>query len=205
MKKVFGFLTNLMKVTYSLSSILILILSFNQLRKKQLKKQQEKYTAIVKQVEETLKGRNVNTEENVTQPLFIIGTAIAALAINPTPLQLKRMSLQEVKNLLIEVFGESIEFEDPFFETLFSKKVDKIVIGKFIQVLENLYQDQVVFKSNPIIIDSSTKILEVQVLKDWRLYVKRKGTGYTVCNIGHKNTQTKDIKKLKARYGQIAV
>lgn len=170
----------------------------------------EKVEEIHKQVAEIINKRKYPKEVTGIAGLAFLGACLGAssLALSPvldiSPVVFKRKPLKEVKAILIAAFGRYIRFDEAVYEKLLSKKTDKIVITKFLQTLEALREEKVIFKQNPIIIDSSTKVLEIQILKDWRVYVKREGEFYTVCNIGHKNTQLKDIKRLKARHGNIA-
>lgn len=190
-------------------------LSKLNLRKVKVQYEEEKINEINCQLFELLNRRYENNKINKSSPFFESNVVIGACAITTNQMKrlpfsvksklFQRMPLEELKIIFLEVFGENIDFDETVFERILSKKVDKIVISKFLQTLENLYDNKVVFKKNPIVIDSSTKILEIQLLKDWRIYVKKNAAKYMVCNIGHKNTQIRDIKRLKTRFGKVAV
>lgn len=210
MKKVIKLITIIMSI-----ALIKKYLSKLNLRKVKVQYEEEKINEINCQLFELLNRRYENNKINKSSPFFESNVVIGACAITTNQMKrlpfsvksklFQRMPLEELKIIFLEVFGENIDFDETVFERILSKKVDKIVISKFLQTLENLYDNKVVFKKNPIVIDSSTKILEIQLLKDWRIYVKKNAAKYMVCNIGHKNTQIRDIKRLKTRFGKVAV
>ncbi|MDZ5781883.1 hypothetical protein [Marinococcus luteus] len=141
------------------------------------------------------------TKNAVGTPNVLPLAKLSNLILN-TPVIAKRVEKTQIEKILNTTFEENLFISSNTVDKLFSRKVNKLVISKFIETLNNINQNKVTYKTKPIKINKSLKILEVQILKDWRIYIIKKGGKTYICDMGHKNTQSKDIRKLIKKFGE---
>ena len=161
---------------------------------------------VINKDEEKIVKEIYATSNIVAKSLVGGGSIVAGISVAPllNATFLVRKPIPCIKKEIESKFGEYINFEDRVFETLISRKTNKVIINKFLDIMEMLSEDKIIFKEKPILVNNSVKILEIQMLKDWRIYVMKDGGKYLICDLGHKNKQIRDIRRLKSFYVQRA-
>jgi hypothetical protein len=107
-----------------------------------------------------------------------------------------KLKLLEILN---DNFNPKINFDIKVIDILISKKVDHKLADKFLKKIIELENDQAIFRENTIQVGRSENLLEVKVFKDWRIYILPKGQSYIIYDFGHKNTQKRDIMRLRRK------
>jgi hypothetical protein len=111
--------------------------------------------------------------------------------------RLRRHPKEELIKILNAQYEPKIIFHRKVIQSLLSKKVNNILFENFLQKINDLYDDNIIFRENGIQITNSLNMVELKVFKDWRIYIIPSGQSYIIYHFGHKNTQKKDISRFR--------